>query len=101
MDPQFAGTSPAAHISERRISMTNSEWAEGIAQEFKAGKARKAEEDAELQAEQTTRKGFASKLWTQVKGAFRAKAQTFNAAVGEEILRWDAGGASPHFSLKD
>jgi len=38
-----------------------------MAQEFKAGKERKAEEDAKLQEEQTTRKGFAFKLWTDAK----------------------------------
>jgi len=39
--------------------MAESEWAKRMAQEFKAGKARKAEEDAKLQEGQTTRKDFA------------------------------------------
>lgn|SRR5208337_1606372 len=51
--------------------MAESEWAKRMAQEFKAGKARKAEEDTKLQEGQTTRKGFASKLWTDVGEAFR------------------------------
>ena len=74
--------------------MKESEWAKRMAQEFKAGKARKAEEDAKLQEEQTARKESASKLWTEVRGAFKAKAQMFNAELGEEILTWAAGDAN-------
>lgn len=79
--------------------MTESGWAKRMAKEFKAGKARKAEEDAKLQEEQTNRKRFASRLWTEVKGAFKAKAQMFNAAVGEEILTWEAADANT-FALR-
>jgi hypothetical protein len=46
IDPDLDGRSPRKHISERRISMAESEWAKGMVQEFKAGRARKAEEDA-------------------------------------------------------
>ncbi len=51
--------------------MAESEWAKRMAREFKAGKERKAEEGVKLQEGQTTRKGFASKLWTDVGEAFR------------------------------
>jgi hypothetical protein len=51
--------------------MAESEWAKGMAQELKAGKARKAEEDGKLLGEQTTRKGFAFKLWTDAKNFHR------------------------------
>jgi len=51
--------------------MAESEWAKRMAQEFKAGKERKAEEDAKLQEGQLRRKGFASKLWTDLGEAFR------------------------------
>ena len=50
--------------------MAESEWARGMVQEFKAGKAgkeRKAEEDAKLQERQTGRKGFAFELRTDAK----------------------------------
>jgi hypothetical protein len=67
IDPDVDGTPPATNISERRISMAESEWAKRTAQEFKAGKARKAEEDAKHQEEQTTRKGFAFELRTDAK----------------------------------
>jgi hypothetical protein len=73
--PHFDGTSPVTHISERRISMAESEWAKRMAQEFKAGKAQKAEEDGRLRERQTIRKEAASELWTEVKGAFKAKAR--------------------------
>jgi len=79
--------------------MTESEWAKGLAQEFKAGRARKAEEDAQIQKEQKSRKEFASKLWTQVKDDFKARAQMFNAAAGEEILIWEAGDGNT-FALR-
>jgi hypothetical protein len=52
-----------------------------MAQEFKAGKERKAEEDGKGPKEQRIRKEFASKLWTDVREAFRHKAQMFNAAL--------------------
>jgi hypothetical protein len=52
IDPDLDAAPPGTHISERRISRAESQWAKRMAQEFKAGKARKAEE-------QTTRKGFA------------------------------------------
>jgi len=71
IDPDLDGTLPETHISERRIWMAESEWAKRMAQEFKAGKARKAEEDAKLQEEQTTRKGFAFELWTDAKNVHR------------------------------
>jgi hypothetical protein len=74
--------------------MPESEWAKRLAQEFKAGKARKAEEDAKLLEEQRARKEAASKLWTDVRGAFKHKAQVFNAAVGQEILAWEAAGVN-------
>jgi hypothetical protein len=38
-----------------------------MVQEFKAGRAQKAKEDAKLLEEQTSRKGFASKLRTDAK----------------------------------
>ncbi len=79
--------------------MTRSEWAEGMAQEFKVGRARKAKEDAQTQEEQKARKASASKLWTEVKGAFKSKAQMFNAAVGEEILIWESADANT-FALR-
>ena len=79
--------------------MAESEWAKRMAQEFKAGKARKAEEDGKLQGEQKIRKEAASKLWTDVREAFKHKAQMFNAAVGEEILVWEAGDANT-FALR-
>ena len=79
--------------------MAESEWAKRMAQEFKAGRGRKAEEDAKLLEEERTRKESASKLWTEVKGAFKHRAQTFNAAVGEEILTWEAGDANT-FTLR-
>jgi transcriptional regulator with XRE-family HTH domain len=72
--PRFDGTSPVTHISERRSSMAESEWAKRMAQEFKAGKVRKAEEDAELLEEQRTRKESAYELWTDVGDAFKHKA---------------------------
>jgi len=53
--------------------MAESEWAKGMAQEFKAGKARKAEEDGKVLEEQRIRKGFASKLWTDVREAYKHK----------------------------
>jgi len=49
IDPDLDGAPPGTHISERRISTAESEWAKRRAQEFKAGKGE----------EQTTRKGFA------------------------------------------
>ena len=79
--------------------MAESEWAKRMAQEFKAGKGRKAEEDAKLLEEERARKESASKLWTEVKGAFKHRAQTFNAAVGEEILTWEAASVST-FTLR-
>jgi hypothetical protein len=42
-----------------------------MAQEFKAGKERKAEGDAKLQGEQTTRRGFAFELWTDARNFHR------------------------------
>jgi hypothetical protein len=42
-----------------------------MVQEFKAGKARKAEKDAKLQEEQTSRKGFAFELRTDAKNFHR------------------------------
>ena len=39
------------------------------------GRARKAKEDAQTQEEQKARKASASKLWTEVKGAFKSKAR--------------------------
>jgi hypothetical protein len=51
--------------------MAESEWAKGMVQEFKAGKERKAEEDAKLQEEQTTGKGFAFELWTDARNFHR------------------------------
>jgi len=54
--------------------MAESEWAKRMAQEFKAGRGRKAEEDAKLLEEERTRKESASKLWTEVKGAFKHRA---------------------------
>jgi hypothetical protein len=45
IDSDLDGTSPGKHISERRISMAESEWAKRMAQGFKAGKTRKAQED--------------------------------------------------------
>jgi hypothetical protein len=51
-----------------------------MAQEFKAGKARKAEEDGKLLQEQRIRKESASKLRTDVREAFKHKAQMFKAA---------------------
>ncbi len=71
IDPDLDGTLPGTHISERRIWMAESEWAKRMAREFKAGKERKAEEDAKLQEEQTTRKGFAFELWTDAKNVHR------------------------------
>jgi|GEM_PF-1168886 hypothetical protein len=71
LDSDLDGRSPRKHISERRISMAESEWAKGMAQELKAGKARKAEGDGKLLKEQTTRKGFAFKLWTDAKNFHR------------------------------
>jgi len=47
--------------------MAESEWAKRMAQEFKAGQERKAGEDAKLQKEQATRKGFTFGLWTDAK----------------------------------
>jgi hypothetical protein len=79
--------------------MAEPEWAKRMSQEFKAGRARKAEEDAKLQGEHTTRKQHPYKLWTDVKGAFRHKAQMFNAALGEEILSWEAAMVST-FTLR-
>jgi hypothetical protein len=38
--------------------MAGSEWAKRMAQEFKAGRERKAEEDAKAQEQQTSRKGL-------------------------------------------
>jgi hypothetical protein len=67
IDPGLDGTPPGTHISERRISRAESEWAKGMAQELKVGRARKAEEDAKLLEGQTTWKGFAFKLWTDAK----------------------------------
>jgi hypothetical protein len=96
--PHLAGTWPAAHISERRISMTESEWARRTAQQFKSGKARKAKEDAKLQHDQRIRAEYASGFWANVKGAFKAKAEMFNAAVGQQVLTWEAGDANT-FSL--
>lgn len=74
--------------------MTKSEWARSMAHEFKAARARKHEEDANLQQDQTTRREIASELWTKVKRAFKAKAQMFNAAAGEQILTWEEGDAN-------
>jgi hypothetical protein len=79
--------------------MTESQWAKKMAQEFKAGRARKIEEDAKLQEEQRTRKASPSKFWTEAKEAFKAKARTFNAAVGEDILTWE-GGDADSFALR-
>jgi hypothetical protein len=75
IDPDLDGTSPGKHISERRISRAESEWAKRMAQEFKAGKARKAEEDGKLLEEQRIRKESASKLRTDVREAFKHKAK--------------------------
>jgi hypothetical protein len=51
--------------------MAELEWAKRMAQEFKAGKERKAEEDEKGPEEQRVRKEFAPKLWTDVGEAFR------------------------------
>jgi hypothetical protein len=55
IDPDLDGTPQGTRTSERGISRAESEWAKGMAQEFKAGKAA---EDAKLQEEQTARKGL-------------------------------------------
>jgi hypothetical protein len=73
--------------------MGESEWARSMAQEFKAGKARKAEEDGKVLQEHTIRKESASKLRTDVREAFKHRAQMFKAA-GEEILTWGARAAN-------
>jgi hypothetical protein len=92
--------SNALHLLvKRRISMPESEWAKKLAREFKAGKAQKAEEDAKLREEQRARKEAASNLWTEVREAFKHKAQIFNAAVGEEILLWEAASVNT-FTLR-
>ena len=51
--------------------MAGSEWAKRMAQEFKAGRERKAEEDAKAQEQQTSRKGFAFELRTDAKNFHR------------------------------
>ena len=51
--------------------MAESEWAKRMAQEFKAGKERKAGEDAKLQGEQTARKGIAFGLRTDARNFHR------------------------------
>ena len=56
------------------------------AKEFKAGKRRKADKDAELQGRQRVRRESASRLWTEVTEAFEEKAGRYFAIVGEEIL---------------
>ena len=70
--------------------MRETEWARRMAQGIKADKARKAEEDAETLEGQRIKNQFASKLWTDVRVAFKNKAQLFNDEVGEEILTWEA-----------
>jgi hypothetical protein len=75
IDPDLDGTSPGKHISERRISRAESEWAKRMAQEFKAGRARKAEEDGKLLEEQRIRKESASKLRTDLREAFKHEAK--------------------------
>jgi hypothetical protein len=88
---QDVGCTPlAAHISEQRISVTESEWAKRMAQEFKAGMKRKSEEYTKLPEERGIRKECASKLAREVRGAFKHKAQMFNTVAGEEILIWEA-----------
>jgi hypothetical protein len=74
--------------------MPESEWAKRMAREFEAAKARKSEEDGRRQEEEKDRREAASQLWAEVKQAFKAKARLFNAAVGEEILTWEAGDAN-------
>ncbi|MGA2607507.1 MAG: hypothetical protein ABSH01_08620 [Terriglobia bacterium] len=79
--------------------MAEPEWAKRMAQEFKAGRARRNEEGAELLEERRTRKESAYELWTDVREAFKHKAQIFNAAAGEEILTWEAAAVNT-FSLR-
>ncbi len=70
--------------------MAESGWAKRMGQEFKAGKARKTEKEGKLQEEQRVRGESASRLWREVREAFKEKAGAFNATAGEEILAWEA-----------
>jgi hypothetical protein len=79
--------------------MTESEWARRMAQQFKTVRARKAEEEARLQVEERNRREAGSELWTDVREAFRHKAQMFNAAVSEEVLTWEAANTNT-FTLR-
>jgi hypothetical protein len=63
--------------------MAESGWAKRMGQEFKvgkvgkvgkAGKARKTEKDSKLQEERGVRGEFASRLWREVREAFKEKA---------------------------
>jgi hypothetical protein len=82
--------------------MEKSEWARRTAQEFKTRSAQKAEEDASRLEEQKTRKQWASRLWSELREAFKERAEIFNAALGEEMLTWECSGPSAfHLSRKD
>jgi hypothetical protein len=55
---------------ERKFSMAELEWAGKVARESKAGKAREAEEDAELQEEWRVVRESDCGLWSEVGEVF-------------------------------
>jgi hypothetical protein len=97
IDPDLDRASPVTHISERGISMAESEWAKRMAQEFKAGKARKAEEDAKLLEEQRIRKESASKLWTDVRS--RLYVLVWNGILSASFCTPNSSSGNPEWSV--